>query len=233
MGFKVKNLAMFFFALPIVLGFTLYLAAGSAKADIWKYIDENGVIQFSNQPVGKNGQLVIASGQSADAQAVEAVIPNDKQAVRSVALMNLSPTFHAVHGKMVDASVAYGVDSNLIKAVVVTESGFNLQAVSPKGAIGLMQVMPATARQYGVMAEPGSTVARKLTNPELNIHTGTKYLSYLLRLYGGQVDLALAAYNAGEGAVLKAGNQIPDYKETQDYVRKVLAVYKVLQTRPV
>jgi len=67
----------------------------------------------------------------------------------------------------------------------------------------------------------------------LNIHTGTKYLSYLLRLYGGQVDLALAAYNAGEGAVLKAGNQIPDYKETQDYVRKVLAVYKVLQTRPV
>jgi len=227
---------MFFpmYSLPIVLGFSLCIAVGSANADIWKYIDENGVIQFSNQPVGKNGQLVIeSSGQSAVAQTVEAVIPIDKQAIRSVALMNSSPTFHAVHGKMVDASVAYGVDSNLIKAVVVTESGFNLQAVSPKGAIGLMQVMPATARQYGVMAEPGSTVARKLTNPELNIHTGTKYLSYLLRLYGGQVDLALAAYNAGEGAVLKAGNQIPDYKETQDYVRKVLAVYKVLQTRPV
>ncbi len=226
---------MFFsmYSLPVIFGFSLCIAVGSAKADIWKYVDENGVIQFSNQPVGKNGQLVIASGQSADAQAVEAVIPNDKQAIRSVALMNSSPTFHAVHGKMVDASVAYGVDSNLIKAVVVTESGFNLQAVSPKGAVGLMQIMPATARQYGVMAEPGSTVARKLTNPELNIHTGTKYLSYLLRLYGGQVDLALAAYNAGEGAVFKAGNQIPDYKETQDYVRKVLAVYKVLQTRPV
>ena len=221
-------------SLPIIIGFTLSITYGSAKADIWKYIDENGVIQFSNQPVGKNGQVVIeSSGQSAVAQTVEAVIPIDKQAIRSVALMNSSPTFHAVHGKMVDASVAYGVDSNLIKAIVVTESGFNLQAVSPKGAVGLMQVMPATARQYGVMAEPGSTVARKLTNPELNIHTGTKYLSYLLRLYGGQVDLALAAYNAGEGAVLKAGNQIPDYKETQDYVRKVLAVYKVLQTRPV
>ena len=221
-------------SLPIIIRFTLSITYGSAKADIWKYIDENGVIQFSNQPVGKNGQVVIeSSGQSAVAQTVEAVIPIDKQAIRSVALMNSSPTFHAVHGKMVDASVAYGVDSNLIKAIVVTESGFNLQAVSPKGAVGLMQVMPATARQYGVMAEPGSTVARKLTNPELNIHTGTKYLSYLLRLYGGQVDLALAAYNAGEGAVLKAGNQIPDYKETQDYVRKVLAVYKVLQTRPV
>ena len=221
-------------SLPIIIRFTLSITYGSAKADIWKYIDENGVIQFSNQPVGKNGQVVIeSSGQSAVAQTVEAVIPIDKQAIRSVALMNSSPTFHAVHGKMVDASVAYGVDSNLIKAIVVTESGFNLQAVSPKGAVGLMQVMPATARQYGVMAEPGSTVARKLTNPELNIHTGTKYLSYLLRLYGGQVDLALAAYNAGEGAVFKAGNQIPDYKETQDYVRKVLAVYKVLQTRPV
>ena len=152
---------------------------------------------------------------------------------RTVAVLQSNPTYQQVHAQLSDASTAYGVDLNLIKAVAASESAFNPNAVSPKGAVGLMQVMPATARQYGVMAEPGATVARKLTNPELNIHTGTKYLSYLLRLYGGRVELALAAYNAGEGAVLKAGNQIPDYKETQDYVRKVLAVYKVLQTRPV
>jgi soluble lytic murein transglycosylase-like protein len=204
---------------------------------VWTFVDAQGVTQFTNTEPPKGATVVIAS----DLPEVRAPAARENlnsptheaMAHRTVAVLQSNPTYQQVHAQLSDASTAYGVDLNLIKAVAASESAFNPNDVSHKGAVGLMQVMPATARQYGVMAEPGATVARKLTNPELNIHTGTKYLSYLLRLYGGRVELALAAYNAGEGAVLKAGNQIPDYKETQDYVRKVLAVYKVLQTRPV
>lgn len=207
-------------------------------AAVWTFVDAQGVTQFTNTEPPKGATVVIGSDLP-EVRAPAAPRENlnspthEAMAHRTVAVLQSNPTYQQVHAQLSDASTAYGVDLNLIKAVAASESAFNPNAVSPKGAVGLMQVMPATARQYGVMAEPGATVARKLTNPELNIHTGTKYLSYLLRLYGGRVELALAAYNAGEGAVLKAGNQIPDYKETQDYVRKVLAVYKVLQTRPV
>ena len=90
---------------------------------------------------------------------------------------------------------------------------------------------PATARRYGVQSEPGVSVAHKLTDPELNIQTGSRYLADLLRLYGGQTELALAAYNAGEGAVARAGNHIPNYSETRQYVKKVMSVYRVLQPR--
>jgi soluble lytic murein transglycosylase-like protein len=115
--------------------------------------------------------------------------------------------------------------------MVVTESAFDSKAVSHKGAVGLMQIMPATARRYGVHPEPGSPVSVKLTDPEVNIQTGTRYLADLLRLFGGQTELAVAAYNAGENAVVRAGNRIPEFKETQSYVKKVMSVYRLLQTR--
>jgi soluble lytic murein transglycosylase-like protein len=206
----------------------------TGQAAVWTYVDAQGVTQFTNTEPPKGATVVIGSEvQLVQAEAVLDTSAHAAQAQRTVAVLQVNTVYKQVHSNLSDASSAYGVDLNLIKAVAASESAFNPNAVSRKGAVGLMQIMPATARQYGVMAEPGSTVARKLTNPELNIHTGTKYLSYLLRLYGGQIDLALAAYNAGEGAVLRAGNRIPEYKETQDYVRKVLAVYKVLQTQPV
>jgi soluble lytic murein transglycosylase-like protein len=112
---------------------------------------------------------------------------------------------------------------------VATESAFNSKAVSPKGAVGLMQVMPTTATRYGVHASRGATVTARLKDPDLNIHTGARYLSDLLRLFGGQTELALAAYNAGEGAVARAGNKIPDYRETRYYVQRVMSVYRLLQ----
>jgi len=207
----------------------------TGQAAVWTYLDAQGVTQFTNTEPPKGASVVIGSDVPlAQAQAVQAVMDTSfHEAQRTVAVLQVNTLYKQVHGNLSDAASAYGVDLNLIKAVAAAESAFNPNAVSRKGAVGLMQIMPATARQYGVIAEPGTTVARKLTNPELNIHTGTKYLAYLLRLYGGQVDLALAAYNAGEGAVLRAGNRIPEYKETQDYVRKVLAVYKVLQTQAV
>ena len=204
-----------------------------AHADVWKYVDENGVTHFTNQPTGKDTQLVIRSdmGTSAQQEPGASQVSPDAAAHRTVAIMHASPAYQAVQGNLSAASLSHGVDYELLKAVVAAESAFNPSAVSHKGAVGLMQIMPSTARRYGVQSEPGSSISSKLTDPELNISTGTRYLADLLRLFGGQTELAVAAYNAGEGAVMRAGNRIPNYKETQAYVKKVMAVYRVLQIR--
>ena len=210
------------------------LCCAPALADVWKVVDENGVIQFTNEPPGKKGQLVIESdpGGARPAVAAGRTAPMaEGSVIAAVAAINASPTYQAVQGSLSAASQTHGVDVELLKAVVVTESAFNTRAVSPKGAVGLMQIMPTTAQRYGVQADRGATVSAKLTDPELNIQTGTRYLADLLRLFGGQTELALAAYNAGEGAVARAGNRIPNYKETQFYVQKVMGIYRVLQSR--
>jgi soluble lytic murein transglycosylase-like protein len=213
--------------------FLVSLLHGAAVADVWKVVDANGVVQFTNQAPGKNSQLVIESNPSEGRTSAARLLPGQPDAAASttVAVINASPAYQAVHGSLSAASQAYGVDYHLLKAVVAAESAFNSKAVSPKGAVGLMQVMPTTARRYGVQADRGASVTAKLTDPDLNIQTGTRYLADLLRLFGGQTELALAAYNAGEGAVARAGNRIPDYKETQSYVQRVMSVYRLLQTR--
>lgn len=206
-----------------------FLLTTPSWANVWKYVDENGVTQFTNQPPSKDVQLVIQSSTS-----TEANIPNAPYAEptrRSIAALNASPTFQAVQGSLSAASVSYGVDFELLKAIASTESAFNPKVVSNKGAVGLMQIMPATARRYGVESEPGLSIESKLTDPDLNIRTGTRYLADLLRLFEGNVELAVAAYNAGEGAVMRAGNRIPNYKETQKYVKKVMSIYRGLQIR--
>jgi len=110
----------------------------------------------------------------------------------------------------------YGVDPYLIYCVIRQESGFRSTATSPVGAMGLMQLMPGTAARYGV-TNP--------YDPAQSIMGGTRYLANLLRLFGGRVDLALAGYNAGEGAVMKYGRRVPPYAETQNYVRTIGARY--------
>lgn len=214
--------------LGIVLGCGLH---AQAWADVWKHVDENGVTHFTNEPPTKDFQLVIASNPATSSAFGSGgrQDASDAAARRAVAMMNASPTYQAVQGSLTAASQSHGVDNELLKAMVSAESAFNPRAVSHKGAVGLMQIMPATARRYGVQSEPGFTVESKLTDPELNIRTGTRYLADLLRLFGGQTELAVAAYNAGEGAVMRAGNRIPNYKETQQYVRKVMSVYRMLQ----
>lgn len=216
--------------LGCLLGNAMYT---QALADVWRYKDEYGVTQFTNQPPGKDALLVIQSDPAAPVQSSFSERPGvpDAAAHRAVAEMNASLTYQEVQGSLTAASLSHGVDYELLKAVVVSESAFNPKAVSPKGAVGLMQIMPATARRYGVQSEPGSTIESKLTDPEINIRTGTRYLADLLRMFGGETELAVAAYNAGEGAVMRAGNRIPNYKETKAYVKKVMAVYRVLQTR--
>jgi hypothetical protein len=101
--------------------------------------------------------------------------------------------------------------------------------VSPKGAIGLMQLMPATAERYGVTGDRKIPLEKKLTDPRTNIKTGVRYLRYLIDLFPGRLDLALAAYNAGEGAVQRAGNKVPNYRETQNYVKTVMQLYTLLK----
>jgi soluble lytic murein transglycosylase-like protein len=117
------------------------------------------------------------------------------------------------------ASSAAGIDPALVHAVIDVESSYNPLALSPKGAIGLMQVMPDTGKRYGIM---------NLYSPDANLRAGTRYLSYLLQTFDGQLTLALAAYNAGEGAVLKHGRRVPPYPETALYVPRVLARYRAL-----
>ena len=117
---------------------------------------------------------------------------------------------------IVDSCVRYGIDPLLVYAQMHQESSFKLKATSYKGARGLMQLMPATAIRFGV---------RDIYNPKQNIEAGVKYMRWLLNTFGGDVALALAGYNAGEGAVMKYGNRIPPYRETQEYVRRISARY--------
>ena len=117
---------------------------------------------------------------------------------------------------IVDSSRRYGIDPLLIYAQMHQESSFKLKATSYKGASGLMQLMPATARRLGVS---------NIYDPKQNIEGGVKYMRMLLDMFGGDVNLALAGYNAGEGAVMKYGYQIPPYNETREYVRRISARY--------
>ena len=119
-------------------------------------------------------------------------------------------------GALIDRVAAEeNLPAALVHAVVVAESGYDPQAVSPQGAVGLMQLMPATAERFGV-----PRAAR--TDPARNLRAGVRYLGWLLNTFHGDLELALAGYNAGEGAVQKYGNQVPPYRETQQYVRRVI-----------
>lgn len=117
---------------------------------------------------------------------------------------------------IVDSSRRYSIDPLLIYAQMHQESSFKLSATSHKGASGLMQLMPATARRFGVT---------KIYDPKQNIDAGVKYMRWLLDTFGGDVVLALAGYNAGEGAVMKYGRNVPPYRETKEYVRRITSRY--------
>lgn len=121
---------------------------------------------------------------------------------------------------IVDSSLRYGIDPLLIYSQMHQESSFKLKATSYKGASGLMQLMPATARRFGVT---------DIYEPRQNIDAGVKYMRWLLDTFNGDVSLALAGYNAGEGAVMKYGWQIPPYNETQEYVRRISNRYNSIK----
>lgn len=210
----------------------LAFASMAAHADIWGYVDDQGVAHFASEKVDERYQLFFRGGESVDTredvQTPRAVaVPTAQR--KLLAFFDISPSFKQVKHHLRAASAEHGVDFELLQALIATESGFDPRAVSPKGAVGLMQVMPATAQRYGVNGDARQPLEQKLTDPRTNVRTGTRYLRDLIRMFPGQLELALAAYNAGEGAVQRAGNRIPNYRETQNYVRTVMQLYTMLK----
>ena len=141
----------------------------------------------------------------------------------SVRLVVVAPEMPAPLRALVDnIASTHGVDPALVRAVMKTESNFNRYAVSPKGALGLMQLIPTTGRRYGV---------RDFFDPQQNVDAGVRHLKFLLEKFNGNLDLSLAAYNAGENLVEKLG-RIPPIPETTNYVRKIRAIYKKSAAAP-
>ena len=177
------------------------LTAGPATADIYLKRDRFGVLHFTNVPTDKGYRVVM----------------QDSAAYSRVTASGSTMSFGRVDSRVFDPIIAevaarYQMDRALVKAVIKAESGFQPRAVSPKGARGLMQLMPETALLHGV---------RHIHEPSENIEGGVQHLRMLLDRYKNNVPLALAAYNAGEGAVDQAGG-IPAFPETRDYVWRVL-----------
>ncbi len=167
-------------------------------ADIYKYEDDDGVLHLTNVPSNPRAKYVM--------------ILKEKR-VFFPKVINITQYDKIIH----KAAGKFNLDVALIKAVIKAESNFNHQAVSRAGAKGLMQLMPKTA--YALNVDDAF-------HPENNIEGGARYLRYLLNLYRGNLTLALAAYNAGEGAVAKYNYNVPPYRETQTYIKRVLAFYE-------
>jgi len=221
-----------------LLALLLPLWGGAALADVWGYLDDKGVPHFAAERVDERYELFFRSNAKPPGREVAKALPPEdyprpvavpKLAPKLLAFFEVSPSYKGVKHVMKDAANTYNIDVELLQAMIATESGFDAQVVSPKGAVGLMQIMPATAERYGVTGDAFTPLAKKLADPQTNIHTGSRYLRYLINLFPGQLELALAAYNAGEGAVQRAGNKVPNYKETQDYVKTVMQLYAVLK----
>jgi soluble lytic murein transglycosylase len=179
----------------VIITLLMIFIAVPSFADIYKYTDENGVVCYTDTPYGKKAKLVMKAKKPAQKK------------------LTTSKNYNSLIRK---AASKYQVEPDLIKAVIKTESNGNYRAVSKKGAMGLMQLMPTTANDMSV-SNP--------YNPEQNIEGGTKYLRLLLDKFNGDLTLALAAYNAGPKVVEKYGN-VPPYSETKNYVKKVFSLYK-------
>ena len=170
-----------------VLLISSFFAFSDCQRDICKYVDEEGGKHITNVPIETNIPYGVIMKEKTDYEDL-----------------------------IVKASERYRVDPALVKAVIKAESNFNHRAVSPVGARGLMQLMPATAAILRV---------EDSFHPESNIDGGVRHLRYLMNLFSGNLPLVLAAYNAGENTVLRYNNRIPPYQETRTYVRRVLDYY--------
>jgi len=205
----------------------------SAMADVWGYIDAKGIAHFGTERVDERYELFFKGDESFDTSLMPLSSSSSGTASTAppklLAFFEVSPSYKLVKHHLREAATSHGIDYELLQALIVTESGFSSTAVSPKGAVGLMQIMPATAERYGLAGDAKLSVEQKLTDPKTNIRIGTRYLRDLIAMFPGQLELAVASYNAGEGAVQRAGNRIPNYKETQAYVKSVLALYNGLK----
>jgi soluble lytic murein transglycosylase-like protein len=182
------------------------LHAVPAQADIYAWRDEHGRLVLSKQPAPAG-------------VAVRTFAVHGNAALRTTAAETAAmPLERRLHTVVADHSARHALDPDLVRAVIRVESGWNPRAVSRKGAMGLMQLMPATAAEYGV-ADP--------FDPDENIRAGVAYLRRLVDRFDGKMELALAAYNAGPGAVEKYRRTVPPYRETRTYVKRLVSVTEV------
>ncbi len=181
-----------------------------AAGGIFGFVDDEGVEHLTNIPDDKRYRLVLADRLEPARVAL--------RTPRGVLALPFGQ--RPFHDSVLRASRDTGVDAKLLHAVITVESGYNQRAVSPKGATGLMQLMPTTARRYGTV---------NLLDPGENIRAGARYLRDLLALFDNNLELALAAYNAGENAVIRHGRRLPPYAETRRYVPLVVAHYRRMQ----
>ena len=182
------------------------LDASAARAEIYSFVADDGTTHFSDRPTDARHTLLRIAPDGTE--------PQQQQARANAPLIKGSRLFD---GAVKSAADKHLVEEALLHAVIEVESGYNAVAVSKKGAQGLMQLMPGTAKQYGV-TNP--------LDPAQNLHAGARHLRYLLDKFSGNKELALAAYNAGHGAVIAHGYKIPPYLETERYVPAVLQSYK-------
>jgi soluble lytic murein transglycosylase-like protein len=194
-----------------VLGLLACLCAGvdQACADIYIFTDENGTANLSNVPAGADYSLLLHM-----AEPVRQVRPSSH---------TVDPARRNAYAPAIRrAASAYHLDPALLHAVIATESGFDARAVSRKGAMGLMQLMPETADRYG---------ADDPFDADQNIRAGAHHLRDLMQRFHNDLPLVLAAYNSGEANVVKYGDRIPPFSETAAYVPKVIRLYHKYQRK--
>jgi soluble lytic murein transglycosylase-like protein len=190
------------------LAFLSFLFSSSVGADVYKYVDSTGHVFYTDNPRHSGYRLIIKTPA-----ALSRFSSSRKWRLGS----KFSERNRSQFDPLIDAAAnKYSLDPALLHAVIRAESAYNPAAVSPKGAVGLMQLMPETAARFGV---------RDRYNPRENIEAGARYLSELINMFQSDVRLAVAAYNAGENNVIKYGNKIPPFQETQAYVARVLGYY--------
>ena len=190
----------------------LVTAPAVAHAQIYAWRDANGNLVLSDKAKDPSAKTYAVSSSTATGA---------NPGFRTTRVASRRPTSY--DDLIADHSARHDVSPDLVRAVIQAESGFNPRARSTKGAMGLMQLMPATAREYGVL---------DAFNPIENIKAGIAYLKSLLVRYNDDESLALAAYNAGPGAVERFGRSVPPYRETRTYVSKIRAATSKTTTRP-
>lgn len=188
------------------------ISAGIAHADIYRYVDADGMVHFTNVPQDSRFKVYLKEKRKpdpvTDTLASEIRYYDEKERARYAKPIQ-------------DAAKATRLEAALIHAVISAESGYNPFARSRKGAAGLMQLMPETAKRYGV---------KNRLDPAQNISGGARYLRDLMRMFNNDLQLVVAAYNAGENAVVRHGNRIPPYQETMAYVPRVMTYYRKYRT---
>lgn len=196
-------------------------AAAPAHADLYGYVDAQGQVHLANEALDPRYQLFV-KGEHRNAFQLSSglkLLPATDQLEDHIIYKRIqkTPNLQKFEALVQQESRSQQLEPALVKAVIAVESAYDPAAISPKGAVGLMQLIPGTAARYGV---------RDSTDPTHNVNGGTRYLRDLIALFKGDLPLALAGYNAGEGAVAKYKNQIPPYPETQAYVKLVLQFYQ-------